>query len=86
VKPTSEAVRLLDLATVERTLFLLRSDPLLGRSGYSSWEEVTPSDYEAAERLRMLIEEGIVPIQGAATPEAILRALRAAEPGFWSLG
>lgn len=62
---------------------LIRHDPILGRGTCSSWDEVTPSDFEAAERVRMLVDDGVVRIDGDRTPDAILRALRAAEPDFW---
>ena len=84
MKPVSDSVRFLDVATVEVTVRRIRRDPVLGRGSFSSWEEVTPSDYEAGERVRALIEEGIVAIEGAATPDAIVRAFRAAELTFWT--
>jgi len=88
MKPTSEAILLLDDETVATAVALIRADAMLGRGSASSWEEVTPSDYEAAERLRALVEEGVVRVAGKptprATPRAILRAMREAEPRFWS--
>jgi hypothetical protein len=86
MKPVSDQVRFLDGTTVELTVRRIRRDPVLGRGSFSSWEEVTPSDYEAAERVRALIEEGVVRVDGAATPDAIVRALRAAERSFWATG
>ena len=86
MKPVSEQVRFLDGATVEKTVRRIRQDPLLGRGSCSSWESVTPSDYEAWERVRALVEDGVVPIPGPATPLAILRALRAAERTFFATG
>jgi hypothetical protein len=79
---------LLDLSedNVTEVVRRIRLDRILGHGTCSSWEEVTPSDYEAAERVRTLIERGIVRIEGPATPAAILRALRAAESDFWSIG
>jgi hypothetical protein len=84
MKPTSDAVRFLDDATVAATVSLIRRDLVLGRGSFSSWEEVTPSDYEAGERLRQLIQDGVVPVPGRATPPAILRALHAHELVFWA--
>lgn len=84
MRSTPEAVLLLDDEAVERVLDLIRGDPSLGRGSCSSWEEVTPTDYEARERIRTLIEEGIVPVAGLPTPRAILQALRAAESTFWA--
>ncbi len=83
MKPVSDAIRYLDEPTVELVVRLIRADPVLGRGTFSSWEEVAPSDYEAAERVRTLIEEGHVPIVGDATPVAIIEALRRAESAFW---
>jgi hypothetical protein len=85
LKPTGDAVRFLSEAMVERVVDLIRRDAALGRGSCSSWEAVTPSDYEAGERVRKLIEEGFVPINGEATPLAILNALRRHEPSFFGL-
>lgn len=70
--------------TVERIVDLIRADPELGRGSLSSWEEVSPSDYEAGERVRWLLEQGIVPFAGTPTARAVLRALRIAEASFLS--
>jgi hypothetical protein len=86
MRPVSDAIRFLDDETVALVVQLIRSDPVLGRGTFSSWEEVAPSEWEATERVRTLIEEGIVPVVGRATPAAIVEALRRAESQFWMTG
>ncbi|HZU95676.1 MAG TPA: hypothetical protein VFF73_03130 [Planctomycetota bacterium] len=83
MEPTSDAILILEPSVVRRAVALIRADAALGRGTCSSWEEVTPTDYEAEERVRMLIEQGVIRLPGAPTPRAILAALRAAESGFW---
>lgn len=83
-KPVGDAVRFLDERTISRIVDLIRRDPVLGRGTFSSWEEVTPSDFEAEERVATLIQDGIVPLPHGAGPAAIIAALREAEKGFWT--
>jgi len=83
MSPTSGAARMLPDGVVSLVVRLIRLDPVLGRGTCSSWEEVAPTDFEAAERVRSLIEEGTIVIDGSPTPASILRALRAAESDFW---
>jgi hypothetical protein len=84
MRPTREAAATLSQDLVARVVELIRADPLLGRGSFSSWEEVTPTDYEAAERVRDLVDEGAVRVTGAPDALSLLQAFRAVEPGFWS--
>jgi hypothetical protein len=83
MKPTKDAALILSEDVVARVVELIRRDPVLGRGTFSSWEEVAPTDYEAAERVRALVEDGVARVERP-TPSAILGALRAAEREFWS--
>jgi hypothetical protein len=80
MKNTHEPVVVLSARVVERTVRLVRADQLLGDE-LSSWSTVAPTEWEATDRVRALVEFGVVPVT-APTPHAILRALRAFEPTF----
>lgn len=82
MKHTHEPVMVLSDETVERVVSLIRSDEMLGDET-SSWSSVCPTEWEASERLRKLVEEGIVAVPSV-RPVDIVTALRAFEPSFLS--
>jgi hypothetical protein len=83
MKPLRDPDLLLTDTLVDRVVALIRADPVLGQGSFSSWEEVAPTHFEACERVRSLVEDGVVRIVGVPTPRSIVRALREAEKGFW---
>lgn len=82
MKHTHEPVVVLTDEMVSRTLDLIRADALLGDET-SSWSSVCPTEWEATDRLRMLVEEGTVALT-IVKPESIVAALREFEVGFFA--
>ena len=82
-RETPEPVVILNSATITKVVMLIRTDPVLG-SETSSWSEVAPTEWEARDRVRDLVELGKVKVEGKPTARAIVRALKQAEAGFWS--
>lgn len=80
MKHTHEPVVVLNDETVERVVDLIRADATLGDE-VSSWSSVCPTKWEAIERVRKLVEEGIVAVSST-RPADIVSALRVFEEGF----
>lgn len=80
MKNTHEPVVVLTDRVIEKTVRLIRADQLLGDEN-SSWSEVAPTEWEANDRLRALVEFGVVPVV-TPRPREIVRALREFEPTF----
>jgi hypothetical protein len=81
MKNTHEPVVVLSARVVERTVRLVRADQLLGDE-LSSWSTVAPTEWEATDRVRALVEFGVVPVTQPATPRALVKALRVFEATF----
>lgn len=81
---TYEPAIILTERMVVRTIARIREDDVLGDET-SSWSTVAPTEWEATDRLRMLVETGVVSVV-TVTPSGIVSALREFERGFLSVG
>lgn len=82
MRELSDATIRLTPAVVDAIVDMIRADAVLG-APTSSWGEVAPTAWEAAERVRALVEDGPVKVR-TVTPAAIVAALRLFESTFWS--
>jgi hypothetical protein len=83
MSPAPEPAVHLSQDFVDDVVDRIRRDRVLGRGSASSWEAVAHSDYEARERVRHLIEDGVVRLSEPRTPRAALKALREFENAFF---
>lgn len=79
MKNTFDSARL-SPRTIEKVVDAIRRDEVLGSSG-SSWSTVAATEWEARERVEMLVAGGTVTC--VRTPSAIVAALRDLEHSFY---